>query len=66
MLQWPAMSGLQVSVSTSSTNRAFNDDVVYEKACVPEPTFAFQWLEHHHAILEMKIRIRVAGTFEAQ
>jgi len=41
------LSGLQIPLPYGSSGEGFSDSV-YRMACVLDPSFAFQWLEHHH------------------
>ena len=45
------LSDLRIPVSVSGSSRSSDygfGKAVYQLACVLDPSFAFQWLEHHH------------------
>lgn len=41
------LSGLQIPLPHGSSGEGFGE-AVYKMACVLDPSYAFQWLEHHH------------------
>ena len=41
------LSGLQIPLPHGSSGKGFGE-TVHKMACALDPSYAFQWLEHHH------------------
>ena len=63
------LSGLQVPVSSSCTAEQGFNDSIYQMACVLDPSYSFQWLEHHHpgyATVKQQIRNAIIDSIVAE